>query len=151
MNDRYLLDSNILIYLSHGGSPHRPVTLSSLSKLHATASNLVVCPQSIVEMRAVLTRPATSPNGVGMTAADATAEIATHLKMFAMIPDTLAVFVTWRMLTDSTGTLGKQNHDARMLSAAIAGGCTHLLTFNDADFQRYLPFTSVKIVNPSQL
>jgi hypothetical protein len=49
------------------------------------------------------------------------------------------------------GVLGKQNHDARMMAAAIASGCTHLLTFNDSDFKRYTVLTSVTPVNPTSI
>ena len=149
MTDRYLLDSNILIYLSNRSAQHRPVAIAAVEKLHAQGAKLSVCSQSIVEMRTVLTRPATSPNGIGMTPVDVKAEIVDYLKVFALQPDGPALFPLWRDLTDAAGTIGKQNHDARLLAAAMAGGCSHLLTFNESDFKQFSAFTTVQIVNPA--
>lgn len=38
---------------------------------------------------------------------------------------------------------GKNAHDARLVAAMLAHGLTHLLTFNDADFQRFTGITTV--------
>ena len=151
MSDRYMVDSNVLIYLSNSASPFRVLTATAVSKLRSLGLELCVCPQSIIELRSVLTRPLSSPNGIGMPTTDADAEVADHLNSFTLISDSAAVFDSWKSLVEGIGVRGKQNHDARMMAAASAGGCTHLLTFNDSDFMRYTALSSVTTVNPTSI
>ncbi len=114
MRHLYLLDSNILVYLSNEASTSHRITAEVIARLRLQQAELCICPQSIVEARAVLTRPLSSPNGIGFSSADATAEIADHLSTFTLIPDTPTVFSEWKKLAENLGVLGKQNHDARV-------------------------------------
>lgn len=44
----------------------------------------------------------------------------------------------WQRLVSAYVSEGKQNHDARIVAAMIAHGIATILTFNKADFVRYL-------------
>ena len=126
------------------------IVAGAIRKLRSSGNGLHVCSQSLIEFRAAATRPA-SLNGLGVTSADATAEIARFLLAFPILPDNHTVFTMWRTLTDNAATLGKQNHDARMMAAATVHGCTHILTFNDTDFIRYASLSKVRAVKPTDV
>ncbi|MGO8674132.1 MAG: type II toxin-antitoxin system VapC family toxin [Capsulimonadaceae bacterium] len=149
MIDVCLLDTNILLRLVSSTDPDRPLAEAAILNLTANGIVLAVCPQNIVETRVVLTRPI-AQNGFGMTAPEALAEIVRILITFALIPETTAVFPTWRSLVEAFGVLGKPNHDARILAAARVSGCSILLTFNVDDFARYAGTVPVKVMHPAE-
>jgi hypothetical protein len=44
-----------------------------------------------------------------------------------------------------TATAGKQTHDGRLAAVALAYGVPNILTFNIADFRRYIPHGVVPV------
>lgn len=147
---RYLLDTNILTGLSAPADPMRPAAIAALAKLLTTGDELCICSQSLIEFRSVATRPIAG-NGLGLTSVAATNEVARYLSVFQFLPESPAIFTVWRTLAETTGTLGKQNHDARMMASAMVGTCQHLLTFNGKDFVRYAALSSVSPIDPAQI
>lgn len=142
-----LVDTYILLRLVSKTDPDRPLTQSAILKLTTSGAKVAICPQNIVELRVVLTRPV-EVNGFGFDATAATSHIAQVLKTFLMLPESPNVFTAWKMIVEQYGTLGKQNHDARLLAAAQVAGCTSLMTFNDTHFKRYTATIPVAIINP---
>ena len=93
----------------------------------------------------VATRPA-AVNGLGLTAAEAATELGRVLGLFALLPETAAVFLEWRRLVTTHAVAGKNAHDAGLVAAMVVHGLTHLLTFNVADFSRY---TVIQAIDPA--
>src|SRR5262249_5990977 len=95
----------------------------------------------------VATRPV-SVNGLGKTAAEAAADLASLKTLFTLLDDTPAVFPTWELLVTGLPVIGKDAHDARLVAAMQVQGIDQILTFNDRDFHR---FSGITAVNPSSL
>ncbi len=82
-------------------------------------------------------------NGLGKTAAEAAAELASLKSLVVRLEETPAIYGTWESLVTSMAVIGKNGHDARLVAAMMAHGLTHLLTFNVQDFRRYPGITAV--------
>jgi predicted nucleic acid-binding protein len=105
-------------------------------------------PQNLYEFWAVATRPIAATNGLGLTAPQAKAEMLRILSLFAMLPDTPAIFAAWGRLVDLYDIKGKTTHDARIAAAMITHNVAHILTFNDRDFARY---SGISVIHPTAL
>lgn len=46
------------------------------------------------------------------------------------------------------GSIGKQNHDARLVASMVAHSVPAILTFNAADFRRY---TEIEVLTPAEV
>lgn len=149
--DRYLLDTNILFRLKNTADSDNPTAVSVIRKILGSGSSIYTCSQNMIEYRVVATRPV-EMNGYGLTSIETTTDIADYELNFPILLDTQAqqdIYPIWRKLVESAGTLGKRNHDARILAVAVAHVCTHLLTFNHRDFERYQSVVpEVIIINP---
>jgi hypothetical protein len=84
----------------------------------------------------VVTRPLTQ-NGLGFSALEAFEALQLFLDLFPLLRDERGVFEPWLILVASTPCLGKEAHDARLVSAMQRHGLTHILTFNTGDFARF--------------
>lgn len=78
-----------------------------------------------------------------MTTAEAHAEQTKALSLFALLPDTAAVFPEWQRLVVQHDTKGRSAHDARLVAAMNVHGVGHVLTFNGTDFTRYPGVTAL--------
>ena len=96
--------------------------------LHVTAQNLI-------EFRNFATRPV-GANGLGLGSAAASAIAASFEAAFPLLEETPAIYPSWRALVDAVGLIGKQVHDARLVSVCHVHGVEHLLTFNVGHFTR---------------
>jgi predicted nucleic acid-binding protein len=143
----YLLDTNILLRWVQPSDPMNAAATGSVKELLRRGESLYVTPQNYVEFWSVATRPA-NVNGLGMTPAEADAEIQ-HLEgLFPLLPDIPAVYAEWRQIVLSVGVSGPRAHDARLAAVMRAHGITHVLTFNPADFQS---FPGITIVRPQDV
>ena len=98
--------------------------------------HFAIAPQSLYEMYVVCSRPA-SANGFGMSPQRAHAEIARVRTLFPLLPETTRVYPRWEGLIAKYVVLGKQAHDTRLVAIMIEHRVPRLLTFNDADFEKY--------------
>ena len=131
----WLLDTNILIRLTNQGDAHHAVASQAVTTLHARGELLHLTPQTLVEFRAVATRPP-NVNGLGLLPAEASRRAAIYEAMFPLLDETPAIYPAWRAVADAVGVIGKQVHDARLVAVCHAHAVTHLLTFNVAHFTR---------------
>jgi predicted nucleic acid-binding protein len=138
----YLVDTNILSRLAEPGHPMHQPALDAVKRLVAEGHKLHIAPQNLYEFWAVCTRP-TSVNGLGKTAAEAAAELASLEALFPTLDEAPAIYDTWERLVTSTPVVGKNGHDARLVAAIMVHGLTHLLTFNSQDFRPYPGITAV--------
>jgi predicted nucleic acid-binding protein len=137
-----LVDTNVLGRMVQVGHPqHRPA-LDATSVLSRRGDTPVIVPQVLYEFWVVATRPATV-NGLGLTAAQAAAELARLKTLFPLLADTPAIYPEWERLVTLHRVSGKGAHDARLVAAMAVHGITQVLTFNTADFATFPGITAL--------
>lgn len=132
-----LLDTNVVLRWINEADPQHGETLSALDTIRAAGHQPGVVPQILYELWVVLTRPVEA-NGFGWPPDQVVAEIARlQPPLFVLLPDRAELFEIWLDLVTRHEVCGKPAHDARLVAAMIAHRVTHLVTFNDGDFERY--------------
>lgn len=142
----YLLDANILIY---GANPASPFFQQCKRATNAIAQNgdiSCIVPQSLYEFWSVATRSpnAQSPfSGLGMTPAQAQAEIAAIRQIFPLFNDTSQILPEWLRLVTQHAVSGRNCHDARYVAAMNIHSISHIVTVNKDDFKRFPTITAL--------
>lgn len=131
-----LVDTNVLLRMVQPGHSMHAAALSAIAELRLGNEMLCVVPQALYEFWVVATRPV-ELNGLGMTAAEAAADIVRIRQRFQLFHDDRSVFERWRELVVQHEVLGKSAHDARLVAAMERHGLRRILTFNVDDFKRY--------------
>lgn len=139
-----LLDTNILTRAAQPGHPMYRDALDSLDALRQRGEVLSIVPQNLYEFWAVATRPL-SANGMGMTPAQAEAELSSLKSLFRFLSDTPSVYTEWERLVSQYAVSGKNAHDTRLVAAMVVHGLSQLLTFNAGDFNR---FSGISVLTP---
>ena len=134
----YLVDTNILLRLSENSGAHHFAARRAIDDIHRAGDVVFLTAQNLIEFWSVATRPR-DRNGLGMTTAEAIAEIARHQAVFRFLPDAPAVFEMWETLVQKHGVAGAQSHDARLAAVALAYQVPNFLTFNSRHFARFIP------------
>ncbi|HTU22405.1 MAG TPA: PIN domain-containing protein [Gemmataceae bacterium] len=137
-----LLDTNILGRAAQTGHSMHRLALDAMAELRRQGETLCLVPQNIYEFWAVCTRP-TAQNGLGMSPAEAQAELTRLKSLFTILDDTPAIFPQWEQLVMQHQVRGKNAHDARLVAAMMVHGLSRILTFNVGDFQRYQTLTAL--------
>ena len=109
---------------------------------------LCLLPQILYEYFVVCTRPQRENGGLGMSNAQAVAEIKRVQSLFELLPDPPDLYPAWLQLIEQHDVMGKRAHDARLAAALIAGQIPAIVTFNSRDFRRY---AGIKVLEPAQL
>jgi predicted nucleic acid-binding protein len=138
----YVVDANILLRIIQTTHPMHPQASLAVDRLLSQGENLCILPQAIYECWVVCTRPL-AQNGLELTVSVTHAELTKMQGVFALLPDTPAIFPVWGQLVLQYSVKGKPAHDARIVAAMKAHGVTHLLTFNTSDFARYQGITAI--------
>src|SRR5262245_57139352 len=138
----YLVDTNILTRLAEPGHAMHQPALDAVKRLTSQGHTLHIVPQNLYEFWVVCTRP-TTVNGLGKTAAEAAADLASLKGLFLWLDETPAIYGVWEQLVTSIPVVGKNGHDARLVAAMTVHGLTHLLTCNAQDFRPYPGITAV--------
>src|SRR5262245_35992465 len=111
-----LLDTNILARMAQPGTAPYHVAVDAVNALQVRGDMLCLVPQVLYEFWVVATRPVAA-NGLGLTAAQADAELTQVLGLFPLFfPDTAGIFPQWRRLVASFQVLGRNAHDARLVA-----------------------------------
>ncbi|HTU89509.1 MAG TPA: PIN domain-containing protein [Gemmataceae bacterium] len=142
-----LLDTNILVRAAQTGHPMHRISLDAMAELRRQGETLCVAPQNVYEFWVVCTRPA-AQNGLGLSPAEAQAELSRLKSLFTLLDDTPAIFPQWEQLVMQHQVRGKNAHDARLVAAMMVHGLSRILTFNVGDFQRYQTLT---VLEPQQV
>jgi predicted nucleic acid-binding protein len=138
-----LVDTNVHLRLLQGGHPHQKPALDAMELLTTREhEHFVVAPQSLYEMYVVCTRPV-AQNGLGLTPERAHQEIVQVRTLFGLLPETSNVYATWEMLVAKYGVAGKPAHDARLVALMLEHRVDRIMTFNDADMNRYAEITAI--------
>ena len=138
----FLLDTSILVRAVEPESPLFDPTIRSIELLRSKGEELMVVPQNLVEFWAVATRPI-SANGLGLSTVETENQIAQVKLHFILRQENETIFENWAALVNQYQVIGKTTHDARIVAAMQSHGISDLLTFNVADFSRYIPSISV--------
>lgn len=133
-----LLDSNQLLRIAQPEAEEYPLVRDAISWFLRKRDKPFLCPQNLYEFWSVATRPPGPSNGLGMTSAEAEAEIQQFEGFFPLLPDTLAVYNEWRALITRFDVTGLQAHDARLIATMIVHRVPMLLTFNKRHFRRFI-------------
>jgi predicted nucleic acid-binding protein len=144
MSTGCLLDTNILLFLANPLAPRHTAAKQAVARLLRAGERLVIAPQVLYEFWSVATRPA-GANGLGMTVAEASAELQVIRSRFLVLPEPAAVIDCWLALVRRYGLKGKRIHDAHLLATMQANGVSRLLTCNAADFP---PVPDINILSP---
>lgn len=142
-----LLDTNILLRSTEPAHPMHSEAINAQATLRRRGDTPCLVAQNLIEFRAVATRPA-AVNGIGMSQADADNEIVRLKSLYAVFADEATILPAWERLVTTHGSVGKQNHDARLVAAMLAHQITTLLTFNKSDFTRY---SDIKVFTPQEV
>jgi len=142
-----LIDTNVLARSAQTGHPMNQTALDAVDTLRQQGSQLWIGTQNLIEFWAVATRPL-NINGLGMNPEQAWAEILRIKGFFLLLPDVQEIYLEWERLVTQYAVSGRNAHDARIAAAMKVHGMTHLLTFNAADFKRFLDIT---VLNPDEI
>lgn len=129
------VDTNVLVYASAAGAPERQRAIEALTH-HGAEERLRISRQILREFVAVITRPQLWARQSSANEA-ATAAIALA-SAFEVLEDKPAVWEQLVGLCRRVPFGGRQVHDANVVATMLAYGERRLLTFNDADFRRFV-------------
>lgn len=144
---RYLVDTNVLLRSLEEDHPMNDAAVNAVQFLLIQGKELCIVSQNLIEFWTVATRPISS-NGLGLSSAQASAELTELKSIFTLQPDTSDILPIWEQLVVQHQVMGKQTHDTRLVAAMIVHQITHLLTFNTEDFKR---FTEITAIDPREI
>jgi predicted nucleic acid-binding protein len=133
---RVLVDTNVLLRGIQQESPLCEPSRKALKVLHRQGHELCITPQNVKEFWNACTRP-TDGNGLGISIAGTERHTRLLERYFTVLPDSALTYAEWRQLVPKHQVIGVKVHDAYLVAAMRAHGCTQILTFNIADFRRY--------------
>lgn len=140
-----LLDTGILLRLTHRADLLHPVVRYAVRELRLRGHSFVATHQNIAEFWNVCTRPVSARGGLGITLADTGKRLRIVERVVRVVPEPPAAYDAWKQLVVSLGIKGVQVHDARLAAAMTVLGITQLLTLNQRDFAR---FTGIVALDP---
>ena len=143
----WAVDTNVLLRTTDVGDAAQPVAEAALIALRRSGESLSIFPQNLIEFWAVATRPSAN-NGLGLSIAQAESQVNNLKAMFVLLHDTPEIYSAWERIVIRYQVTGKQAHDARIVAAMKSHNLSHLLTFNDSDFKRFIEIT---VVNPQNV
>lgn len=130
----YLLDTSILGRLANTKDSSYRVAVRAVLELNLRGETLHLTPQNLIEFRNFATRPV-ALNGLGLSPSMAETKAALFESTYPLLPETPAIFPTWKALVQTVAATGKQVHDVRLVAVCHVHGVTHLLTCNTAHFR----------------
>ena len=107
-----------------------------------------MCPQNLIELWSVSTRPV-NVNGLGLRISEAQRYIAWCEKFFTLLPESPAIFQEWKRLVSEHQVSGLKVHDARLVAAMNVHQVPAIVTFDAADFNRFTP--AIEVVHPEDV
>jgi predicted nucleic acid-binding protein len=144
---RYVVDTNVLLRLSHPGDPQHNLIVESMRRLDTRDVELCFTSQNLGEFWNVSTRPLTS-NGFGLSTGEAGRRFQSVVREMTFLAELEGVFQVWFRLLQAHNVRGVQVHDAHLAAVLEVHSVVHLLTFNGSDFKR---FPNIIAVHPSEV
>lgn len=131
-----LVDTNILIHTKSPTSTEHARAKADIERLLTDGYELFVCPQVLRECHKVMTTPTTS-NGLGLSPAQAKAELQNILDTYSLTEDSNQSFIRWRFLVETYNVSGKNVHDTHIVACMLVHDINEVLTYNAKDFNRF--------------
>lgn len=147
--DEVFVDTNILVFSSHEGSPHHWIAREVLNNLQNSGVRLWISRQVLREYLAVLTR--ISMISGPRVHEEIIQDVKRFEEQFRIVEDGPVVTLLLLDLLREYPTAGKQIHDANIVATMLSMGVHHLLTDNVADFQRYSTLIRIHPLNTAEI
>src|SRR4051794_37472764 len=93
----FLIDTNVLVRLANRTDPDHLLADRAVVELHRRGELLHLTAQNLIEFRNVATRPV-AVNGLGLNAVAAETLAAGFEALYALLPDTPAIYTAWKAL-----------------------------------------------------
>lgn len=138
VDDILFVDTNVLLTATDESRQLHSEALKLLSGIVDLGKRLAISGQMVREYLVVATRPV-ADNGLGLSAAQAEANVNEFSRRLEFYDETEAVSQRLRQLVTTHNLHGKRLHDANIVAAMVVHGICILLTQNGADFA---PFTN---------
>ena len=139
-----LLDTNIIIYSKQSTSQFFTQVTTKLQELQDAGNELVICNQVLYEFYRFATSPLADNRGLGLTPAEAVAEIDNLIDTYLLVNDNCDM-PRWKSVMADYEVRGKKSHDARLVTTMLANDIERLYTLNTADFTRFAPIITITI------
>ncbi len=133
----YLLDTNILLRYTNQSDPSYITVRSAIGCLIVEGHTLQTTPQNLVEFWNVLSRPE-SKNGFGLSLERVNHFLRLIETTFPVLPDSPAVYPTWRRLVNQFGVSGVQVHDARLAAFMVVNAVPFVPAIINSRFDSHL-------------
>ena len=121
---RILVDTNVLLRLTHTGDPQYAAADGAAAALHAAGTS----------------------NGSGMPLSEAEAHVREFCDALPLVEDERGVFENWLAFVVANGVKGLKAFDVRPAASRERHGPSHVLTFNERDFRG---FEGVAVLDPA--
>ena len=144
---RFLFDTNILLRSAQPNHPLCSQATHAVSKLIRRKDDVFFCSQNIAEFWNVAPRPA-DLNGLGLSHEEVLQKVGSIEKLLTLLPDVPAIYTAWKEIVSDHKVQGVKVYDARLVAAMNVYAVENILTFNMADFERYVSITAL---HPSSL
>ena len=145
--ERYALDTNVLLSLSHRRHAKHDEVAAAILRLAHFDAELFFAAQNIGEFWNVSTRPL-DRNGFGQSIQATEAHVSSMERRMTLLPEDGRVYRVWRRLLLDHEVRGVQVHDAHLAAVLEVHRVSHLLTYNATDFKR---FSNIVAVHPQDV
>jgi predicted nucleic acid-binding protein len=139
--DPVFVDTNVLVYSTRPLSAHHAAAARALARIGAGGATLLISPQILREYLAVVTRPEATAPGLPMPAA--INDVHRFRTMFRVAEDRASVLDRLIEILSAHRPAGRQVHDANVVATMLDCRVHRLLTFNGADFKRFVPLIEI--------
>ena len=143
-----VLDTNVLLRMTHPPDPLYRTAVKAEKLLLAQGIEFLLLPQTIYEFWVVSTRPTSARGGLAQTPAQTRRRLRALMDRFDLRSDPPDLVLRWQKLCLRNKVEGVGAHDARLVAAMQAHGIAHILTFNGVHFTRYKGLT---ILDPAKV
>lgn len=113
-----LADTGVLLRFMEPSDPDRLVITDAIEAIFSRGDRIVFGPQNAAEFMSASTRPRTVRGGFGLSHAEASRRLDDLETSFPMLFDDRYAYGIWRSLITRHAVMGKQVHDARLVTAS---------------------------------
>ena len=132
-----LIDTNVAIRTVVKSEELNSICIEACAKLVRDGDVLVVCAQVMAESWSVLTRPASSSGGYGLSPSDADNRLLELASIAEVLPEPPNIWDEHRSLLLANNVSGVNVHDCRLAALCALCGVERILTLNGTHFKRF--------------